>query len=465
MRALDGPAIAPGAGPGSAAALRGRTLAAPLDHARLWMAALVIGFLAIGVIFKSFVFVDGEPVVVNYIFNGLFIGGMLAGLLFMGRIQPIGKSVWLLLVAAIAWITVSSAVSGIAMNYVATFAMVVMLAGCFYAVPVACLAVGFEPWRLINLVALATVLISAAMFVVFPAMTIDPDSGRFSGFFISVAIACNFFFLSTVFSVAAALRARNNTQVYLYIGAAILAFFFLYITRTRSVLVETMFCVLILCTFSPMRRGVKMLILAVCGWVLLLGIASGTAVTTGLVSIDDQMQEFRLADGSLTDARNRNWDFGLERIAERPLFGEGLLTKQTEGGTRDINLGEGGSYNQLYDPHSLPLSLAVQGGIPFMLAIMGVIVLVLLRFVKRFGLVRSLQSPDFVLVATHFPIMMLAGGDLTTLGNIVEKIFWVLVGSLEIKNALVAPGDERYRVRPSLGSVFGHSAQAPARAW
>jgi len=434
-----------------------------VDHARLWMSILVTGFFAIGLLFKSFIFVGGEPVAVNYIFNGLFVGGMLAGLLFTSRFQPIGRPIALLFAFAIVWVTISSGVSGITMNYLAAFSMAVMLAGCFYAVPVVCLSVGFEPWRFINIISLVTIALSLAMVLVAPALTIDPESGRFSGFFLSVAIACNFFFLSTVLSVASALRARSNGQFYFYVGAAILSFFFMYITRTRSVLIETMFCVMVLCTFSPMRRGLKMLIMAVAAWLLVLGLVSGTAVSTGLVSLDDQLEEFRLADGSLTDARNRNWQFGLERIAERPLFGEGLLTKQTEGGTRDLQIGEGGSYNQAYDPHSLPLSLSVQGGIPFMLAIIGVIVLVLFRFVNRFGLVRSLQSPDFVLVATHLPVMMLAGGDLTTLGNMVEKTFWMLVGALEIKNALVRPDDPRYRVRQSLTSIF-ERPQHPAGA-
>jgi len=445
---------------GTSPRLQSPGLPATVNHARLWMSLLVTGFFAVGLLFKSFIFVGGEPVAVNYIFNGLFIGGMLAGLLFTSCYQPVGRTIALLFAFAVAWVTISSAVSGITMNYVATFSMIVMLAGCFYAVPVVCLSVGFEPWRLINVVSLVTIFLSLAMLMVAPGLTTDPESGRFSGFFLSVAIACNFFFLSTVLSIASALRARNNAQFYFYIGAAILSFFFMYITRTRSVLIETMFCVMVLCTFSPMRRGLKMLIMAIAAWLLVLGVVSGTAVSTGLVSLDDQLEEFRLADGSLTAARNRNWEFGFERIADRPLFGEGLLTKQTEGGTRDLQLGEGGSYNQIYDPHSLPLSLSVQGGIPFMLAMMSVIAIVLFRFVRRFGLVRALQSPDFVLVATHFPVMTLSGGDLTTLGNMVEKTFWILVGALEVKNALVRPDDPRYRVRQPLSSIFDRAPQS-----
>jgi O-antigen ligase len=429
--------------------------AAGIEHGRLWLSAFLVGFLGLGLVFKSFVFVGGEPVAVNYIFNGIFIAAMLLGLLFLGRLIPIGKPVLLLFLFAFAWATISSWSTGIAMNYVATFSMMVMLAGCFYAMPLTCLVCKFEPWRLINSVTLVTVVLSAVMAVMLPNLTVDAESGRFSGFFVSVAVACNFFMFSTVLSVAAALRATRGAQVYLYLGMAALSFVLLFMTKTRSVLIETLLLLMILGAFSPMRRGSKMLVMAVGGWFLVLAFISGTAITTGLVSVDEQLREFRLANHSLTASRDVNWDFGLERIRERPIFGEGLLTKQTEGGTQPIDLGEGGSYNQVYDPHSLPLSLAVEGGIPFMVAILGVILLVLGRFINRFGVTRSLQSPDFLIVAVHLPVMAFAGGDLTTLGNMVEKVFWMLVGALEIKNCLVAPGDLRYRQRPRLIEAFG----------
>jgi len=423
-------------------------------HGRLWLTILLVGFLGGGLFFKSFVFVEDEPVVVNYLFNGIFIGAMLAGLLAVRGFVPIGRPVFLLLTFAAAWAMISSAVSGIAMNYVATLAMIIMLAGCFYATPTICLWIGQEPWRLLN----KLILIALAVSVIFLATPygfgVDPLSGRFSGFFISVAVACNFFFFGVVLNLASALRARTQLEVNLYIVAIVASLIVLYLTRTRSSLIEAMFCFLVLATFSPMRRGMKMLVLTLAGWVFVLGIVSGTAVSTGLVSVDEQLEEFRLSDSSLTDARNLNWEFGLQRIAERPIFGEGLLTKQTDGGTRDIKLGEGGSYNQVYDPHSLPLSLAVECGVPFMIAMMGVITLILIRFVNRFGLIRALQSPDFVLVATHFAVMMLAGGDLTTLGNMVDKVFWVLVGSLEIKNSLVHPADPRYRERSFIAGMI-----------
>jgi O-antigen ligase len=434
-----------------------------IDHSRIWLSILLFGFLSGGLFFKSFFFADGEPVAINYIFNGLFIGGLFIAIWAIRGFITVSRSIILLFLFSVIWASISSWISGIAMNYVATFSMVIMLAGCFYAVPLACLRLGLEPWRILGTVIVPTVLISLVLFVVLPASATDPVSGRFSGFYISVAVACNFFFFGTVIGAANAQRARSRLDVYWNVGIAVLSFSLLYLTRTRSSLLETLFCLTVLCTFSPMQRGVKMLVLTIIAWFLVLGIVSGTAVTTGLVSIDEQMREFRLADRSITDARDSNWDFGLLRMAERPLFGEGLLTKQTDGGTKAIDLGEGGSYNPVYDPHSLPLSLAVEGGIPFMLAIMGIICLILARFVRRFGLVRSLQSPDFVIVATHFPIMMLAGGDLTTLGNMVEKVFWILVGSLEIKNSLVQPGDPRYRERSLMTTVVDRTHRRALR--
>jgi O-antigen ligase len=426
-----------------------------IEQGRLWLSLLLVGFLGLGLFFKSFLFVNGEPVAISYAFNGIFIVALLATLLFLGRLISLNKPIFLLFAFALAWATISSWASGIAMNYVATFSMLVMLAGCFYALPLACLVCRLEPWRLINTITLVTVVLSAIMAVVFPYLTVDAESGRFSGFFVSVAIACNFFLFSSVLSSAAALRARTSGEAYIYLGLAALSFLLMFLTRTRSVLIETLLILMILGAFSPMKRGLKMLVLAIGGWLLVLAFISGTAVTTGLVSIDQQLQEFRLANDSIIASRNNNWDFGLQRIAEHPFFGEGLLTKQTEGGTKDIDLSEGGSYNQFYDPHSLPLSLAVEGGIPFMLAVLGLISLILVRFIIRFGIARALQSPDFIIVAVHFAVMTLAGGDLTTLGNIVEKVFWMLVGSLELKNRLVAHDDIRYAQRQSLLQAAG----------
>jgi O-antigen ligase len=211
---------------------------------------------------------------------------------------------------------------------------------------------------------------------------------------------------------------------------------FLYLTKTRSSLAECLACLMLMMIFSPMRRGAKMVSMGVAGLLLMFVALSGLAASTGIVPLDDELESFRLGDEQLTDARSSNWEFGIERIIQAPLFGEGLLTKQTQGGTRGVDFAGETSYDPRYDPHSLILSFGVQGGIPFMIAMTALIVLILSRFVAMFGIQRSLESPEFVIASVHFAVMIFAGGDLTTLGNVIDKIFWILLGTVALKTEL-----------------------------
>lgn len=179
-----------------------------------------------------------------------------------------------------------------------------------------------------------------------------------------------------------------------------------------------------------------MVSMGVAGLLLMFVALSGLAASTGVVPLDDELESFRLGDSQLTDSRTGNWEFGIERIIRAPLFGEGLLTKQTQGGTRGVDFAGETSYDPLYDPHSLILSFGVQAGIPFMIAMTALIVLILARFVSTFGVQRSLESPEFVIASVHFAVMIFAGGDLTTLGNIIDKIFWILLGTVALKTEL-----------------------------
>ncbi len=120
-------------------------------------------------------------------------------------------------------------------------------------------------------------------------------------------------------------------------------------------------------TFTPLTRGVRLVVISFTGLLLVAAAATAAVVSTGVMAIDEQLAEFRLADSALSDSRGSNWSFGIERIVAKPLFGEGLLAKQTQGGTSTIDPSNPTSYDPRYDPHSLILSFGVEGGIPFML--------------------------------------------------------------------------------------------------
>ena len=403
---------------------------------RRWMQILLGAFIAIGLIVKSFLFVGGEPVLVHYALNGFIVG--IAGIAYFsaGGGRLLASPVALALGFALFWSLVSALFSPISLNIVAVAAFTVVSVGSLIFFPALCLRVGLEPWRLLTYILGATVPLTALLWLVDPALVTDPESGRFSGVLVSVAVACNIYFFVCVFAFRGALLASSRGMSMVYGFTSLVSLVFLYLTKTRSSLAECLVCIILMMIFSPMKRGAKMVSMGVAGLLLMFVALSGLAASTGVVPLDDELESFRLGDEQLTDARSSNWGFGIERIVQAPLFGEGLLTKQTQGGTRGVDFAGETSYDPRYDPHSLILSFGVQAGIPFMIAMTALIVLILARFVSTFGIQRSLESPEFVIASVHFAVMIFAGGDLTTLGNIVDKIFWILLGTVALKTEL-----------------------------
>lgn len=405
-------------------------------QARLWMRVLLGAFIAIGLIAKSFIFVAGEPVVIHYALNGLIVG--IAGIAYFstGGGKLLAGPVALALGLALFWSLVSALFSPISLNIVAVATFAVVSVGSLIFFPAVCLMAGLEPWRLLSYLLGAIVPLTALIWLIDPGLTIDPDSGRFSGALVSVAVACNIYFFVCVFAFRGALLAPTRSSAMFYGATSLIAIIFLYLTKTRSSLAECLACLLLMLIFSPLKRGAKMVSMAAAGLLLMLLALSGLAASTGIVPLDNELESFRLGDEQLTDSRSSNWEFGIERIIQAPLFGEGLLTKQTQGGTRGVDFGGETSYDPLYDPHSLILSFGVQAGIPFMIAMTALIVMILARFVTTFGVQRSLESPEFVIASVHFAVMIFAGGDLTTLGNVIDKIFWILLGTVALKTEL-----------------------------
>jgi O-antigen ligase len=403
---------------------------------RLWIRILLGAFIAIGLVVKSFLFVDGEPVLIHYALNGFIVG--LAGIAYFsaGGRNLLASPIALALGFALFWSLVSALFSPISLNIVAVAAFAVVSVCSLIFFPALCLRVGVEPWRLLTYILGATVPLTALLWLVDPALVTDPESGRFSGALVSVAVACNIYFFVCVFAFRGALLASSRGISMVYGLTSMVSLVFLYLTKTRSSLAECLACLMLMMIFSPMRRGAKMVSMGVAGLLLMFVALSGLAASTGIVPLDDELESFRLGDEQLTDARSSNWEFGIERIIQAPLFGEGLLTKQTQGGTRGVDFAGETSYDPRYDPHSLILSFGVQGGIPFMIAMTALIVLILSRFVAMFGIQRSLESPEFVIASVHFAVMIFAGGDLTTLGNVIDKIFWILLGTVALKTEL-----------------------------
>ncbi len=405
---------------------------------KLWLLILCAIFCAVGLIAKSFIFIGGEPVAVHYFVNAIIIG--LAGLAYVLGSKSkfaVGPGVPALIAFAIAWSALSAFTSQIGLNYVAVISFTLLVVGAFIAFPSLLQRAGMEPWRLLLIVMAVPTVLSAIMFVITPDLATDAASGRFSGAFVSVAVACNIFFLVSVFALRASLIGKSAYAIFGFGSLSALSLVLLFLTKTRSSLLECLFCIGLLLVFSPLKRGMKLITLGLAGLGLLFVAGSGFAVSTGVVAVDQQLDDFRLVETDLTDARDGNWLFGIERIQNTPWTGEGLLSKQTQGGTRGVDFDSETSYDPRYDPHSLVLSLGVQGGVPFALAIFAIIGISFGRFIQAFGWRKAMEAPEFVVGGVHLVIMTIAGGDLTSLGNPVDKFYWLLIGTMALKAEMV----------------------------
>jgi O-antigen ligase len=214
----------------------------------------------------------------------------------------------------------------------------------------------------------------------------------------------------------------------------IAALYLLFLTKTRTALAETFAIIAILVYGFRLTTHANAR-----GWLgpslaTLALISSALVFGSGSFDFQSTATDFRLAEGSLEDSRAGNWEFGVERILNAPLFGEGLLTKQTQGGSRSLDIATGDNYDPTYDPHSLILSFGVQAGIPFAIGMLALIFGTLVQYLMAFGLRRALSSPEFVICLVHTLVMIPGGGDLTSFGNVMDRIYWIFLGFLAVSS-------------------------------
>ena len=390
---------------------------------------LFYGILIEGFIAKSFFFVGNDPVAAHYVASIL----LLTPLIIFYLIQPFSKErinfgvIFLFLILLTAFI--ASFLKANQSELIAFVSFFYMIIGFVYCIPYFFRVYRIEGWRLIMQILIFILLSSLALLLVNPAAANDPTSDRFSGSLISVAVACNIFFYAAVLTAVAAKFATTKRQFYVYALLCMLSIVFLYLTKTKSSLAEAMICVTFVILFN--KKGVidrKHLILAsytfISGVVLFL-------LMSDTLNIERLLAEFRIIDGSITTSRNKNWESGLARIQEAPLFGDGLLAKHTRGGSESFSVGN--NYDAGFDPHSLPLSLGTQAGIPFMLLMMLFLLYILLKYLSTVGLRVAVQRPEFLIGTVHLIVMIFAGGDLTSLGNLVYRLYWLFIGILALQ--------------------------------
>lgn len=410
-------------------------LAAPLlqygRNSRLALIIVVL-YLAECYLAKSFIFVGNDPTVLHYVISAALT--LIMGLGFCLNSKVYEKRFKLLFAAivAVGWSMISAYVSDYSLNYISAGTFALLLFGCFFWLPYMVSVAGGEAWRLVLYVLAVPTVLSLVILIVAPSVAMDEQSGRFTGAFISVAVACNLLCFVCILSAFAAKAARTKKEFLIYAGLCVLSISLLYLTRTRSSLLEAV--VGLLLVFIVREDGALVLkrILLTGGALLVAVTGAMLAVAVSDIDLRAEQAEFRM-EGGLTSSRNENWAFGLERIVRQPVFGEGLLAKQTQGGQGAINMEGKDNYNVIYDPHSLVLSLGVQGGLPFLVAVSFLFTAPLITFASRAGLSGVLTSPEFVISSLNLAMMIPAGGDMTSFGNSVDRILWILLGALSIK--------------------------------
>jgi O-Antigen ligase len=433
-------------------------------------AFLSMFFVVEGLIVKSSYFVGNDPVLAHYLASSMTC--VLAGfiLLFSVGLKNFSFLEGVLLLSGFAWSFASSIVSGQQSNLMAsvTFSLSVLMS--FVFVPRLMLAASFDTIKFLRTAMGVVVVLSTLAYILPSGGGYESVSGRFNGAAISVAVAANIFFLATVFFGYGVREKSEWWSRMLSLLLLCLSFAFLFLTYTRTLLVEAA-ALLLLVLFTSQRGKIQFkTLVAAAGISLVLGFLALLYLVINDINIPQLMVDFRLADGgSATDSRMGNWLFGIERIGDAPWFGEGMLTKQTAGGG-ELELDAAGStYNVLYDPHSLPLSLGVQAGIPFAIVMMALLLWVHLRYVLTFGIAHSLASVDFMIGIMLLIGMIPGGGDLTSMGNVVDRIYWIILGTFALRtNLQIATERQRRNTGRSAAAYHGQAAfgaQLHNRGW
>ena len=407
---------------------------------------LASAFIVEGLVVKSFVFTGNDPIILHYAASTLLCGAIILYLLVRKALTNLSVFQMVLLGAALSWSIVSSINSDRIENLVASITFGLAFFTAYIAVPRLFERTNTSLENVIRSLLIAFTVISLVMAILFPSLATDAGSGRFSGAAISVAVACNMFFFSTVVFAFSARAASNTRDRILYVALTLAAFGMLYITYTRSLLVLTTFCLfIILITNKNGYLVTRNLFIAALIGLSIAGVGLAYEAVFGF-DYEQLLINLRLIDGaSVTTSRDTNWAFAIQRISDEPLFGEGMLTKQTAGGFNSLDIETAAGYAVTYDPHSVILSFGVQAGVPFAFFMTSFFVLVFATHLYKFGFSPSLASAPFMVGFFNFVTMIFSGGDLTSMGSSVDRFNMLFIGIIGY-NAMFTPAPKSKKV-------------------
>lgn len=375
---------------------------------------------------KSVIFDKNDPVLIHYLLSGLLISAI-CGLTALRRSSwqrlRLLPGVNILLITVV-WLVVVTTSRPSALEWAAVLGFLLLVSGFYLSIPISlCATSATTPRRIITYFLAAWVILSLLTLVISPEMSYELPSLRFRGALISVANACNIFFFATIYfawSYKYEFLLRRSVSGFL----AALSFVFLLMTLTRSSVTLAILGLVVLGATdrNGSLRGFKIACILLVISISLIVVVMSISTTT--------LESIRLG-GDLLSSRDLVWDDGLSRIRETFLLGSGLLTKQTKGGSADLEFSSS-NYDPAFDAHSLAITLIEQGGILMLVLVMALLLFPLWRFMRVFGLRASLQQPEFLIMTLVVPSMIFAGGDMISLGSLVNRLQWLFLGILAL---------------------------------
>lgn len=372
---------------------------------------------------KSVIFDKNDPVLIHYLLSGLLIGAI-CGLAALRRStwqrlrRLPGKKTLLMTVV---WLGVVTTSRPSALEWAAVLGFVLLVCGFYLSITSNLSTFGPSPRRVILYFFAIWVILSLITLVISPAMSYELPSLRFRGALISVANACNIFFFATIY-----FAWSFKYEVLLNRGASgclgVLSFIFLLMTLTRSSILLAILGLLVFASTDSLGRIRAFKIVSI---LLIFAVFLIVVVMT----IDSSALDGLRLGGDLLSSRDLVWDEGLSRIRETFLWGTGLLTKQTKAGSAELEFSSS-NYDPTFDAHALGITLIEQGGVLFLILVMALLILPLWKFLRVYGIRASLQNPEFLIMILIVPSMMFAGGDMISLGSLVNRLQWLFLGIL-----------------------------------
>jgi hypothetical protein len=361
--------------------------------------------LLIGFFFKSFIFINGESTLLYYVLQ--LLGAVIVILFNYKKKFYFPRSLKILL-----FLLVFLALERSTSETAYIFLYVLSLLLYFVVLP----QLAFDEDNALKLLVRFGILIYviSLLTLLMPHIGFDNADGRYRGFFVSVAYACNFFPFFTILFLYGDNGLSKKTSILLVILGSI--FTFITFSKGSIVLLLASFLYFSFNSKSLSKPFKYMIVLLVFIFFLVIK------------GYSDRFIRHDISDEGLFGNRTLNWLVASDAIANNFILGKSFIFKYTEGGTTMIQASSSeshssSSYNQAYDPHSMFLLWMVQGGILYTV-LMLYILFSPFYFLWKLDLFNVIDFYIFV----NLIFMLLVGGDFSSFGNHFEKIILFFIG-------------------------------------